>query len=243
MTVKALLLDDERIIVDDLAAQLAKHDDWAVAGAFTSYLDAVAACRRERPDVCFLDIEMPGADGLSVAKDIAAVHPSAIFVFVTAYPQYAAAAYRVAAIDYLVKPVSASLLNEACARVEAAIKTGARDAGDALKRTIAVKSARRIDYVHMDQIVAAKAAGNYVALITEDGEFLQRMTISDFERIASPLGFIRTHRSYIVNARFIKSAEIAGGLKSLHLAGDISAPVSAAFRRDVEIALEKRFSP
>ena len=239
--IRAALLDDERIIVDDLAAQLASRANWRVTGAFTDYRKAVAHCRDERPDILFLDIEMPGSDGLSVARDVAAMGGARCFVFVTAHPQYAAEAYRLDAIDYLVKPLGARLLAEACARAEERLKALGPDAAARnLEDLIAVRSARRVEFVSIDQIILAKGAGNYVALISADGERLHRMPLQEFEQLAGSRGFVRTHRSYLANLKYIQSAELSGGLSALRLAHGLTAPVSAAYRRSVEAALAGR---
>lgn len=239
--IRAALLDDERIIVDDLAAQLDAREGWRVTGAFTDYRDAISHCREEIPDVVFLDIEMPGTDGLSVAKNIAALGAARSFVFVTAYPQYAAAAYRLDAIDYLLKPVGAALLEEACARAEDRLRViGPGAAARDLSDMIAVKSARRVHFVALDQIILAKGAGNYVALICPDGEHLHRMPLQEFAAMTAQRGFIRTHRSYLANLKYLQSADLSGGLAALKLANGLEAPVSAAYRRSVEAAIADR---
>lgn len=239
--IRAALLDDERIIVDDLAAQLARRQGWRVTGAFTDFRELIAHCRQETPDIVFLDIEMPGSDGMSVAKNIAAMGAARSFVFVTAYPQYAAAAYRLDALDYLVKPIGATLLDEACARAEERLSViGPGAAARDLNDMIAVKSARRIHFVALDQIILAKGAGNYVALICHDGEHLHRMPLQEFEALTAHRGFVRTHRSYLANLRYLQSADLSGGLAALKLANGLEAPVSAAYRRSVETAIADR---
>ncbi|MEQ1808416.1 MAG: LytTR family DNA-binding domain-containing protein [Terricaulis sp.] len=227
MIVHAAILDDERIIAADLANQLSRREGWKVVGAFLEGAHLETCVADNSVDVCFLDIEVPGTDGLSLARRLKAIRPRLQVVFVTAYHQYAATAFRIEALDYLVKPATPEALAEACRRVEDRL----RGAMTAPPERIAVFSAGRIDYVPLDDIIAAKAAGNYVALVTQDGEFLHRITLSELADSFVAAGFVRTHRSHLVRPREIVSARTRGdGIVELKLSNGAVAPVSETYR-------------
>ncbi len=232
MIVHAAVLDDEHIIAADLAAQLGRRPGWEVVGA---YLEAAALeqCVADNPiDVCFLDIEVPGTDGLSLARHLKELRPGLQVVFVTAYHQYAACAFRLEAIDYLVKPATPEALGEACRRVEERI-------GVACPERFAVLSAGRIDYVAVKDVIAARAAGNYVALITKSSEHLHRITLAELADKLVTLGFMRTHRSHLVRPTEIVSAKIRGdGILEVKLSNGAVAPVSETYREHVAGVIE-----
>ncbi len=232
MNVRAAILEDEHIIATDLARQIGRHPGWEVAGAFTD-CDELQKCIDSSPiDVCFMDIEIPGRDGLSFARDLRERFPKLEFVFVTAYHQYAAAAFRIKAIDYLVKPATPEAVAEACRRVEERMGAPPRAA------KFAVISAGRIDYVALDDIIAAKAAGNYVALLTGDAEHLHRVSISELDETLSNAGFLRTHRSHLVRPSAITSARVRGDdILEVTLTNGATAPVSDTYRQRVSAVL------
>jgi DNA-binding LytR/AlgR family response regulator len=235
--IRFCVLDDEHIVATDLAYQLAQRKGWDLAGVFQD----PAALQREfadsKFDVCFLDIETPGLDGLSLARLLKEASPRLIVIFVTAYHQYTTAAFRVEARDYLVKPVTPVALSEACQRVE-------KQLGAAICTTqdkFAILTAGRIDYVPVKDVVAARAAGNYVALITEQREHLHRITVTDLAKILLPLGFLRTHRSYLVRPELIVASKVRGGaLVEVILRSGLDVPVSESYRQDVASVLAAR---
>ena len=234
MSIRFAVLDDEHIIATDLAYQVAQRPGWTLAGVFND----PAALRRNalelNLDICFLDVETPSVDGLTLARELKSADPDLLIVFVTAYHQYASAAFRIAAVDYLVKPVTPESLEEACGRVEARRGVNAPGAPD----KFAVLSAGRIDYVNIADVIAAKAAGNYVALLTEEREHLHRVTLTDLAATLVPLGFLRTHRSYLVRPTCIVSAKTRGEtIVEVILSRGLLVPVSETYRGDVADAL------
>lgn len=114
---KAYLVDDERLCLDELAWQLSHYPDIQIAGSFTHSLQAVKAIENDRPDAVFLDIDMPRLDGLELAQKIQARHPGVIIIFVTAYAQYALEAYKSYPLDFLVKPVPDERLEKTVAHL------------------------------------------------------------------------------------------------------------------------------
>ncbi len=234
MTVRALVLDDEAIIAADIAHQLN-----ARAGRQAQSVTSVDAARDQlddtKYDVLFLDIEMPGCDGMTFAAEIKQHYPELHIIFSTAYPQHAAKAFRLSAVDYIVKPLSRSVLADACRRIEDKCK--APTSTVQMPRFI-IKSFGRTDIVSMDDVIVARAERNYVALVCEDREFLHRMTISEVEKDLMPLGYLRCHRSFIIKKNRVKTLVRRNGVLSfLRLDNDTEVPVGANYRNAVQSGL------
>jgi len=182
--------------------------------------------------VLFLDIEMPGCDGMTFAAEIKQTYPDLHIVFSTAYPQHAAKAFRLSAVDYIVKPLSRSVLAEACGRVEDKCRTSTPTGP--VPRFV-IKSFGRTDIVDMDDVIIARAERNYVALVCKDREYLHRMTISEVEKDLAPLGYLRCHRSFIVRKNRVKTLVRKNGVLSfLRLDNDTEIPVGANYRTAVQ---------
>ncbi len=234
MTINALVLDDEAIIAADIAHQLNVRDNWD-AEAVTSVDAARAHLREHNVDVLFLDIEMPGCDGMTFAEDTKKHYPDLHIVFSTAYPQHAAKAFRISAVDYIVKPLSRSVLAEACTRIEKRCQAPEKRASSA---KFVVKSFGKTDLVPMEDVIVARAERNYVGLQCEDREYLHRSTISEVEAELVPLGFIRCHRSYVVRTDRVKTMIRKNGvLGFLKLVDGSEIPVGANYRAAVQAIL------
>ena len=240
MTIRAVIVDDEPIIARDMSARLAARNGWIVCGTFIDSPAALTYLKNNSVDICFLDIEMPGLTGLDFAERLAALSAPPQIVFVTAHPQHGPRAFRMEATDYLLKPVSDALIHEACTRVEARVarRVAPTAAPTQDRRTLAVRSAQRVDYVPVDSIIAAKGAGNYALLISEHGEYLHRTTLTELAAAIEKDGFLRTHRSHLVNTRHIRSAAASrSAVRRLELTADITVPVSPRYRASVARAL------
>ena len=234
MMIKALVLDDEAIIAADIAHQLNARAGWQ-AIAVTSVDEARRRLSDDGYDVLFLDIEMPGCDGMTFAAEIKPAHPDLHIIFSTAYPQHAAKAFRLSAVDYIVKPLSRSVLDDACGRIE---KKCAKPAGAIESPRFVIKSFGKTDIVNMEDVIIAKAERNYVALLCRDREYLHRTTISEVEQDLVPLGYLRCHRSYIVKKSQVKTLVRKNGvLCQLRLEGDQEVPVGGNYRAAVQALL------
>lgn len=232
--IKALVLDDEAIIAADIAYQLNARDGWSAA-AETNVDTARARLKAETFDVLFLDIEMPGCDGMTFAAELKECCPDLHVIFSTAYPQHAAQAFRLSALDYIVKPLSRSVLAEACERVEGKKRAPFMEA-DTPK--FVIKSFGRTDLVPMGDVIVARAERNYVALMCGEKEYLHRSTISEMEKDLGAVGCIRCHRSYIVKKSMVQSLLRKNGVLShLKLVSGEEVPVGANYRSQVQQAL------
>lgn len=230
MIIRAAILDDEHIVATDLAFQVAQRRGWEISGVFNDPHALLQHAQQSAPHACFLDIETPGLDGITLARELKRTTPNLLVVFVTAFQHYASAAFRVEAVDYLVKPATPLAIAEACNRVAHTLGAHAPSPSERL----AVFSAGRIDYVEMADILAAKAAANYVSIFTRDREYLHRITVTDLADLLAPFGFARTHRSFLVRPSAIVSAKTRGDeILQVTLANGFTAPVSESFRATI----------
>ena len=208
MTLKALVVDDEPVARRRLRTLLRGEPGVEIVGECEDGTAALDAVRRLRPDVMFLDVQMPGLDGFDV---IELLKPDACpaVVFVTAYDKYAMRAFDVHAADYLLKPFVPSRLGTAIARAAALARSGdnARRldrlietirAGQPLKRFL-VKTAGRAYAVRVEDVETIESADHYVELRTPLHVHLIRSPLSVIEQRLDPSHFVRIHRSTIVN--------------------------------------------
>ncbi|HVK31543.1 MAG TPA: LytTR family DNA-binding domain-containing protein [Burkholderiaceae bacterium] len=231
----ALIAEDEPLLAEGLRQDLAAL--WPELQVVASAGDGDTAVERAlalAPDVCFLDIRMPGTSGLEAAQALAedwpepgpTGRPFPLIVFVTAYDQYALQAFEAQAVDYLVKPVDRTRLAACVARLQA--RLGARAAPpEALQRSVdqlrallggaALPAVPRLDViqaqvgalVHMvpvDEVIYFEAADKYVRVITADKEHLIRLSLKELLPQLDPQRFWQVHRGTIVQARCIAQA-------------------------------------
>lgn len=223
MTLRTLIVDDEPLARERVRMMLGTHDDVAVVGEYGDGQQAIDAIRLHRPDLVFLDVQMPRVDGFGVLRALEGeVMP--YVVFVTAYDQYALKAFEVHALDYVLKPFNAERFAQALQRARAAIASrNEQEAGvdkDRLrslvasltaeqreKQRIVVKSSGRVFFVKVDDIDWIEAEGNYVRLHMGAQSHLLRETMKGMESVLDASQFIRIHRSTIVNADRIRELQ------------------------------------
>jgi two-component system LytT family response regulator len=207
MKLKVVMADDESLARRVLSEYLAAEPDLEVVAECSNGFDAVKAVNDLKPDVVFLDIQMPKLDGFEVLELIDT--PTAV-VFVTAFDQYAIRAFDAAAVDYLLKPFSVDRLRAALERVRARLRenvmappphdlrTAVRAPGEYLDR-IVVKDGSRVHVIPVGKLDYAEAQDDYVSLRSEGRTWLRQQTISSLETALDPRRFLRLHRSYVVN--------------------------------------------
>jgi len=219
---RILIADDEPLARERLRALLPQDISYEIVAECASGTEAVEAIRRDKPDVAFLDMQMPGCDGLKVVEGIAPADRPAI-VFVTAHDKFAVEAFGVRAVDYVLKPFDRARLETALERAAeyvAARRAGAlgariesllASAGAAVPprpERLAVKADGRFVFLNFDEIVWVEAADNYVVIHTTAGErMMPRDTLSSIEERLGPQKFTRVSRSAIVRIDQVKELQ------------------------------------
>jgi two-component system LytT family response regulator len=232
MTIRTIVVDDEKLAIQGLMLRLEKYPDVEVIDTCSNGREAIRKIKTEKPDLVFLDIQMPGFDGFSVVKGVMEIEPP-LFVFVTAYSEYAIKAFEANAVDYLLKPVDDDRLADALdrARTRMSEKRGleeaeklkvvlaevAPDAMDAMpeeeevagrfEKLINIKDRGQIFRVDVDSIEHIEAAGDYMCIYTGDNSLILRETMKDLERRLDPRVFQRVHRSTIVNLNQVRQVK------------------------------------
>jgi DNA-binding LytR/AlgR family response regulator len=192
--IRALVIDDEAPARDELRYLLAEHADVEVVGEASSPGAAVELVREAKPDVVFLDVEMPGATGLTVAPLVRdRANPPAV-VFVTAHERYAVDAFAVEAFDYLLKPVDPDRL----ARVLERLRERSSEHAVPVEKVAVVGGGGTELLLDPDQIHYAQADGDYSRIFTYDRSYLCTVSLGALEERLGPR-FARVHRSHIVN--------------------------------------------
>ena len=207
MNLRVLIVDDEPIARRRLKVLLDDEESVEIVGESEDGESALDAIRRLRPDLVFLDVQMPGLDGFDVIE-LLKPHECPAVIFVTAYDKYAMRAFDVHAADYLLKPFERRRLREALARATAlspvegpkrvqAVAEMVRS--DRPLRRFLVRTPARVYAVRADDVESLEAAGHYVELRTAAGAHLVRESMSALEKRLDPERFVRIHRSAIVN--------------------------------------------
>lgn len=212
-TISAVLADDEKLAREELSYLLKSFPEIELIGSAENGLEALDIIERAEPDVVFLDVQMPGLDGLGIIRRLreeGAVLPH--FVLVTAYDHYAIEAFRIEALDYLLKPVDRDRLAETIGRAHRMVQEKAKSAEafpmpkPSLQRSkILVKSSGRSFIVDAQDIVFATIDDGLITIVTTavEGESNYR-TIEELQSNLDPDMFWRVHRSYLVNIHRIK---------------------------------------
>lgn len=198
--IKAYIVDDEPQAIKALQSMLQIYQhDVSVIGTAGSKRDAIAGIKRNSPELLFLDIEL--TDGLGT--DVLQAFPNASFhtIFVTAYEQYALEAFRLNAMDYLVKPIDPDDLERVIHKAERRIQQNEPEQ-KAKGHRMSVPTSDGYKFIDLDQVIRLQADSNYTHIITErDKPLLVTKTLKSFEQLLKDKGFIRVHQSHMINFR------------------------------------------
>lgn len=198
---RAMIIDDEPLARSNVALLLARDPTISVVAQCGSAEDALAALPSARPDLVFLDIEMPECDGFEMLERLGTAPPFAI-VFVTAHHQFALRAFDVGALDYLLKPFD----DQRFERVLERVKERLRLPGET--RRFIIKNGNTLDVVKFADIDWVEASDYYATLHAASRTHMLRRSLSDLESELAPHGFHRIHRSAIVNLEKVRALEL-----------------------------------
>lgn len=211
---KAILVDDERSSLQNLERKLAEFcPDLTVIALSENPEEAIQLIGQLRPDVIFLDIEMPRMSGLRMLDELPDY--SGEIIFTTAYNHYAVEAIRISAFDYLVKPVSIAELQNAVARLVKQKQSQTKERLEVLRQSltesksqedkIAVPTAEGLEFLQIKNIVRIESSSNYSKIyITEGRSMLVTRLLKDFEELLLPYRFYRVHHSHLINLACIQ---------------------------------------
>lgn len=235
MTIRTILVDDEPLAIQGLQLRLEPHDDVEIIDTCVNGREAIRSIKTHKPDLVFLDIQMPGFDGFSVVQGLMEVEPP-LFVFVTAYSDFALRAFETQAVNYLMKPVDEAQLADTLDRVRQRLaeKRSAEEveklkevlaevapeavdnfadssseapAANRFEKLINIKDRGQIFRVDVDSIERIDAAGDYMCIYTGDNTLILRETMKDLEKRLDPRRFQRVHRSAIVNLDLVREVK------------------------------------
>ncbi len=262
--VRALIVDDEELSRRMLRTLLATDDEVVVVGEASSATEARRKISDQQPDLVFMDIEMPGGNGLDLLQSLAEPHPYVIFV--TAHPEFALPAFEVQAADYLVKPVQRQRFAGSVMRAKeriaerrvaglarqlaGAVGNGAGEAangnghgkgnGNAAPAQkyadqMTIRVRRRMFALEVGDISWIQGASQYSRVHTKNGEYLLSRTLASLECELDPRRFFRIHRSAIVNAAHVREVRSSGdGRYNIYLHGGQALPMGRARREILE---------
>jgi len=216
MTLRTILIDDEQPARDVVKHYLKDFSEIEIIAEVADGFSGLKAMQEMKPDLVFLDVQMPKLTGLELLE---LLDQPPLIIFSTAYDQYAIKAFEMNAIDYLLKPYSKERFSQAVQKaigqsgnkispaqpVHDLVKT-LEESPEFLQR-IAVKSRHKVSVIPVDEIIFLEAEGDYVMIHTKDAKHLKEKTMKYFESHLDPSHYIRIHRSYIVNAKFIDRIE------------------------------------
>lgn len=220
--IRALIIDDEPLARQRVRGLLETEPGVEIAGECTDGVDAIEAIRSLRPDLIFLDVQMPEVDGFAVLERLTP-DEMPLVIFVTAFDEHAVRAFEVHALDYLLKPFEDDRFREALRRAQS--RPGRKDREDAMRRVlemledvggegvkdgvkrIMIKTGGHITFLRTAEVEWVEAQGDYVSLHSQGKRHLIRENIGDMERQLSSNSFVRIHRSTIVNVARIKELQ------------------------------------
>jgi two-component system LytT family response regulator len=213
--IRAIIVDDEELARHVLRELISAHSEIDLVAECANGFEAVKAVGELKPDLLFLDIQMPKLNGFEVLE---LTGTDMAIVFATAYDEYALKAFEVHAVDYLLKPFGAERFEAALRQARqklghstpvAELAQASRAPGEYLERVV-VRDGTRVHIIPVDKLDYAEAQDDYIALASEGRKHLKQQTIASLEASLDPAHFLRIHRSYIVNLERVAKIEPYG---------------------------------
>lgn len=217
--IKTLLVDDERLARNEMRRLLSSFDEVEIVGEAANADEAVSEIKKHRPDLLFLDIQMPGKTGFELLEDL---DFAPLVIFVTAYDEYAIKAFEVNALDYLLKPVDEEKLKTALEKAKKDLLPAQQTAEDKTQDSRVLREDERVFlkdgdkcwFVSLKDIRYFESNGNYVQVYFDDQKPLVLKSLNKLEEKLSEKQFFRAGRKFIINLSYIEKVEPSynGGL-------------------------------
>ena len=250
-TITTIVVDDESIARSRICRLLAQYDNFELKGEFGNSQKAYDAILKIRPDIIFLDIEMPGMSGIELVQQLGKDNRPLI-VFVTAYNKYAIQAFDFFAIDYLLKPFTADRFDKTISRVVTLLNkeeqinnahqidsllqfyNNMSTTVNAQHKRLPVPIGNKVYFIDIQNIKYVIADGNYVNVFVDSTKHVLRETLNSFEEKLNSNEFIRIHKSYIINLEFVKALKkTATGSYQICMTDDRLLNISKTYKSEV----------
>ncbi|MBP2636391.1 MAG: ypdB [Firmicutes bacterium] len=198
MKLKAIVVDDEELLCDELEYLLKKEPDIEVAAKFFNAFDALAYISQTACDLVFLDIKMPGISGLELAQKLTGLRRPPLLVFITAFPEHALEAFETSAVGYITKPVTQTSLAKVLEKIRGIIERASIPEKPCTAKICILKEGKIIP-LDKQEIVYIYVKYKDVFIRTQEGEYVATLTMQELEKILTEANFFRIHRQYLVN--------------------------------------------
>jgi len=212
---RVIIVDDEPLAREGLKLELQRHTDVQIVAECSNGFEAIEKVRQLKPDILFLDIQMPRLSGFDVIELLGEEAP--LTVFVTAYDEYAVKAFEAHAVDYLLKPVQAGRLKAALQHIDQHLNHGQKSPVEhtlnALRPSLQpltrlmIRERSQIKIIPLNEVLYIEAQGDYISICTVSQSYLKYERLSQIERRLDGQKFVRIHRSYILNLDFLAKIE------------------------------------
>ncbi len=245
--IKCIVCDDEYLGRQNIKQALLSFPEWEIVAQLESGRNLPAMLDRWQPDIVFLDIRMPGKNGIDLMRDIVSRANPPEIIFITAFDQYAIQAFELYALDYILKPFDEQRFAQSIQRakkvIEHKINQGPQAGSNESRRyltRIFIPSISKIEIVDLGGVYAFISNGNYVDILLERTKLLYRCSMKQLEQNLNPNVFIRCHRSSIVRADKVKDLIFLGEAKyEIVLSNNIKVKMSDTYKDSVMSILEK----
>ena len=239
-TIRTLIVDDERYAREELTYLVSKFPSIQVVGEAENGEAAIIQALQRQPDVVFLDVEMPKMNGMEVAKSLMSMKEVPLIVFATAYPQFAAEAFRINAIDYLLKPYDAEQLSQTINRIEKELSLPSTTEEPSTIGKLAVETDGEINYVPITDIMYIYREDKVTKIVTGSRKFDVKFSLKELEDRLVPFSFFRIHKGFIVNLTYVsRLTPWFNGAFQLELEGRVEKlSVSRNYVKDLRHRLE-----
>ena len=239
--IRTLVVDDERYSREELIHLLKQHPSIEIVGEGDSGEQAIVQAMKLQPDVLFLDVEMPMMNGMDAAKAIQGLKNVPEIVFATAYPQFGVEAFRLDAVDYLLKPYDENQLAETVSRLEKRCLKVEENKPVKSAGRLAVEVKGEILYIHPQDIMYISREEKVSKIVTVEHEYEVKTTIKELEERLREFPFFRIHKSYLVHLNYVlRLSPWFNGAYQLELKGrdemlSVSRTYAKAFRAAMEL--------
>ncbi|MED4783509.1 LytTR family DNA-binding domain-containing protein [Brevibacillus choshinensis] len=243
MTIRIMIAEDERLAREELIYLLQQEEDIELVATATNGRELLELVEQNEPDVVFLDVKMPELEGTQAARMLASRKQQPLIVFCTAHEEFAVDAFRLYAVDYVLKPFEPKRIQETLQRIRERLAKAKTEQTAPAKRTkLLVEENNRLVVIDPTTIVYAVREERFVQIHTQNDAYTTRMTLTQLTEKLQAYDFFRTHKSYLVNLQYVSElTPWFNGAYNLMLKGDnrIRIPVSRTSAKDLLRRLEE----